>query len=70
MVITRATRYSNREIFDYLGEHDAPPPDFDHSINKITSRDINYEGGDIFELLTGPVEDDILFEVVCSAHNA
>jgi Ca2+-binding RTX toxin-like protein len=64
VVITRATRYSDKEIFDYLGEHDALPPDFDYSINEITLRNIDYEDGAIFELLTSPVEDNILFEVV------
>ena len=64
VVITRATRYSDKEIFDYLGEHDALPPDFDYSINEITLRNIDYEDGAIFELLTSPVEDNNLFEVV------
>ena len=54
----------DKEIFDCLGEHDALPPDFDHSINEITLRNIDYEDGAIFELLTSPVEDNILFEVV------
>ena len=62
--ITIGTRYSDKEIFDYLGEHDALPPDFDPSVNEITLRNIDYEDGAIFELLTSPVEDNILFEVV------
>ena len=40
------------------------PPDFDPSVNEITLRNIDYEDGAIFELLTSPVEDNILFEVV------
>ena len=62
--ITLGTRYSDKEIFDYLGEHDALPPDFDPSVNEITLRNIDYEDGAIFELLTSPVEDNNLFEVV------
>ena len=42
--ITLAKRFEAGELSDYIEKYDALSPDFDPSVNKITLRDVNYEG--------------------------
>ena len=62
--------YVYADIITYYLENNSTLPDDFGTINKITLRNVEYEDGAIFELFNSPVEDNILFEVVWSAHDA